>query len=86
MKLFVLAVRDRAAGQYQPPFVSPAIGVAVRSFGDEINRQAQDNPLYLHPSDFSLHHLGGFDNETGEFSLLEKPLPVADGKTLSTAS
>lgn len=82
MKLFCLSVRDVKADSFGQPFFSTSIGQAVRSFGDEINRAAQDNILYLHPDDFELFHLGMFDTDNGQFELLGSPEQKAHGSSL----
>ena len=81
MRLVVVAVRDRAADAYMRPFFVPTIGMAVRSFGDEVQRAATDNPMWSHPEDYDLYLLGQFDEDTGRF-LCEEPQPrmVAVGK------
>lgn len=66
MRFEVVAVLDAAVGGYSRPFFTPSIGAAVRSFIDEVNRQADDNQMSKHPQDFSLYHLGSFDDSTGE--------------------
>lgn len=65
---YVVAVFDRAAQTYATPFHVPALGLAVRSFTDEVNRSAQDNPLNHHPQDFDLYHLCNFDDSAGVFT------------------
>lgn len=77
----VVAVRDRAADAYMRPFFVPTIGMAVRSFQDEVNRANVENPLFAHPEDYDLYVLGVFDEDTGRF-LNEEPQPrmVAVGK------
>lgn len=80
MKYIVVAVRDRAADVFgQPAFVA-SIGTALRSFGDEINRKADNNPFAAHPEDFDLYHLGSFDDSTGEFDNMLPPRQIAVGK------
>jgi hypothetical protein len=68
MKRHVLAVFDSASQLYGQPMFVPSIGGAVRSFGDECNRRADDNALYMHPEDFELRVLAVFEDETGVFS------------------
>lgn len=82
MHLFVFSVRDSKANSFGQPFFSTSLGQAERSFGDEINRAAQDNILYLHPDDFELYQLGSFETDTGSFVLLEKPQQVAHGSSM----
>lgn len=67
MKLIVCAAFDLAVQTYGQPIFVPHRGAARRSFDDEVNRPAQDNPLYQHPDDYELYQLGFFDNESGVF-------------------
>ncbi|WNK14431.1 MAG: nonstructural protein [Microvirus sp.] len=60
----VVAVRDRAADVYGQPVIVGSIGIAIRSFGDEINNEKSQ--FFGHPEDFDLWEIGGFDDETGE--------------------
>lgn len=69
MRLFVVAVYDRALGAFARPAFVPSIGVAKRSFGDEVNNP--ESEMFKHPEHYELHHLGIFDDEAGVFS--EKP-------------
>lgn len=66
MKRKIVAVLDAAASTFGTPFFVVSTGQAVRSFKDEINRPAEDNPLNRHPEDFTLYCLGEYDDETGE--------------------
>lgn len=65
-KIFV-SVYDSAVGAYASPILVPSRGVAVRSFTDEVNRKAEGNTLYNHPSDFELRLLAEFDESAGVF-------------------
>lgn len=68
MKQKICAVFDSAMEAYLRPFFVPTTNMAVRSFNDEVNRAAEDNPMHKHPSDYILHCLGEFDEGTGEFT------------------
>lgn len=70
-KLQVVAVFDSAIQAFNRPFFVPAIGMAVRSFADEVNRNAPENPMYAHPDDFWLSHLAEFDEESGTFIMVD---------------
>lgn len=72
MKLTVVAVYDTAVQAYGRPIFVPAVGVAVRSFNDEVNRKVADNQMNAHPEDFALFHLADFDEETGKFIEVEQ--------------
>lgn len=67
MRRAVCAVYDSAINSYGQPFFVSAVGAALRSFVDEVNRKAGDNQLNQHPEDFVLFYLADFDDETGEF-------------------
>lgn len=76
----VVVVRDRAADVFGVPTYTTAIGIAIRGFSDEINRQSADNMLSKHPEDFDLYHLGVFDDATAKFEMLSSPRQIAIGK------
>lgn len=82
MKLGIYVVKDRATDVFGQPMFLMASGQAVRSFTDEINRDAADNQLFRHPDDFDLYDLGEFDNESGEFDTFA-PRLVTRGKDVS---
>lgn len=83
MKLIICSVRDRAADVFGQPFYTPALGQAIRSFSDEINRADEKSTLFNHPEDFDLYELGSYNDADASFELLEKPRQVAVGKDLS---
>jgi hypothetical protein len=86
MKMLVCTIRDRAAEAYGRPFFLPATGVAIRSFQDEVNRNAPDNQVFAHPDDFDLYELGIFDDFDGKFALHETPKLLALGKQVKSRS
>lgn len=73
----ICTVRDRATDTYGQPIFVQAIGQAIRSFGDEINRK--DSQLGLHPEDYDLYVIGEYDERTG-FIKSEQPRQIAIGK------
>ena len=76
MKMQMFSVYDTASGLFARPIFAQSRGIAIRSFSDEVNRQAADNTLYQHPEDFQLFHLGVYDDQTGVCESLDKPLRV----------
>lgn len=74
MKQVVVSIFDAAAGVYSRPVFVQSRGVAMRSFSDEVNREAADNEVNKHPGDFSLHMLAEFDDETGCFIASGQPV------------
>lgn len=65
--LIVVAVKDRALDAFMRPFFVPTVGMALRSFQDEVNRKERDNAIHAHPEDYDLYKLGSWDEESGVF-------------------
>jgi hypothetical protein len=76
----IVSVKDRAAGAFGRPFFVPSVGIAIRSFADEVNRQADDNQMNKHPDDFDLYDLGTYDDETGIITCHPAPVELAQAK------
>lgn len=66
MILNVYAIHDAAINAYSQPFYSHTNGSALRAFSDHVN-DANSGPN-KHPQDYSLFHLGTFDDQTGALS------------------
>lgn len=79
MKLVICAVHDSAAQAYNRPIFVPARGLAVRSFSDEVLRDSPDNPMFHHPSDYSLFELGSFDDSIGLLTPVTVPVLLIRG-------
>ena len=65
MKLKVFAIYDSKAQAYMHPFYSNSIGQAVRMFEDASNDPKSQ--MCKHPGDFTLFHIGEYDDESGSF-------------------
>lgn len=65
MKKLIVALRDSAAKVYGNPFIVQAASQAIRSLSDEVNKATPDNDISRHPSDFELHHVGYFEEDSG---------------------
>lgn len=78
----IVSVKDRAADAFGRPAFVPSIGIAIRSFSDEINRDAADNQMFHHSDDFDLYELGSFDDSTGIITMLDVPKVVSLGKSV----
>lgn len=76
--LSAVAVRDEALQAFNRPFFVNTLGMAIRSFEDECNRDAPDNPMVKHPKDFSLWHVGSYDEDTGRMVALDVPVRLCD--------
>lgn len=84
MKLILCSTRDRAAEAFGRPMFVPSIGVALRAFSDEINRNDPNNQLYNHSDDFDLYDLGTFDDATAQFEIKNPPELLILGKNAKT--
>lgn len=78
MIMEVCSVYDSVSGVYARPIFVVSKGAAVRLFYDEVNRDAADNALNKHPEDFSLWHLGSFDDTACRFMLLPAAVELCD--------
>lgn len=68
MKYGMYSVYDSKAGAFLPPFVLPRTQQAQRVFGDCVN--SPDHQFGKHPDDYTLFHLGNWDDETGDYKAL----------------
>lgn len=73
----VCSVRDRALDAFMQPIFTPALGMALRSFSDEVNRP--ESPMYAHPDDYDLFQIGSYDDSVGKLVACD-PRQVAIGK------
>lgn len=66
MKQQVFSIQDNKTAFYHLPFFSPTHASGVRSF----LQLAQDSNSLVskYPGDFSLFHIGEFDDESGQLS------------------
>lgn len=84
MKQIICTVYDRAAETYARPMFVPSIGVAIRSFTDEVNRNDPNNQLFNHADDFDLYELGEYDDQTSRIIMLDLPKVLILGKQAKT--
>lgn len=80
----IVVVRDRAIDSFGTPFFVQALGQAVRSFTDEVNRA--DSELGRHSEDYDLYEIGEFDSDTGAVNSMERPRMIAVGKDVKIRS
>lgn len=70
------SVRDVKSEVFGRPFFTPSVGVAIRSFDDEVNRANADNVMHHHSQDFSLYQLGTFNDVDATFDAIMPKLLV----------
>lgn len=61
----IYAIFDAAAGVYMPPFHMQRDNQAIRAVQDVVN--SKDHPIAQHPHDYTLFHLGSFDDNLGVY-------------------
>lgn len=65
----VFAVRDSKAALFSQPWFSVSVASAVRAFTDAVNDGKGD--FGKHPDDYTLFHIGTFDDQGGVVAPLE---------------
>jgi hypothetical protein len=81
MQKVYYAVYDRKAEMYSQPFLEIKDGTAIRAVQDLVINN-KDHAFAKHPSDFSLHRLGEFDESTGVITGQNKPTKIIEVETL----
>jgi hypothetical protein len=76
----IVSVKDSAAEAFGRPMYVQSVGVAIRAFTDEVNREDKENQMYQHPDDFDLYELGAFDDSTGIHEIRDNPSVLLRGK------
>lgn len=71
MKIRAFAVYDAKIGAHMQPFFMDTNAAAIRAFIDLA--QDQRTMIAKHPEDFTLMHLGSYDEETGTFENNKTP-------------
>ncbi len=67
----VFTIYDSKAGMYFRPFCAQAIGQAIRMFDDSANDP--EHQFCVHAEDFSLFHLGSFDDADATVDFFQIP-------------
>lgn len=80
MNHVICAIKDRAIDSFLQPFFTPAVGSALRAFGDEVNKSG--SPMNAHPDDYDLYELGLFTDQSGEITMIEAPRLIGRGKDI----
>ena len=68
MKLKAYSIYDSAASAFNQPFFLHNDGMAIRSFQDNVNHE--ESHLNKHPDQFTLYHVGEFDDQEGTMTPL----------------
>lgn len=78
MLLQIFAVYDSKVEAYMSPFFMQSRGQAIRAFCD--TAEDSSSQIGKHPADFTLFHLGEYDDSNASFSLV--PTPISLGVAL----
>lgn len=71
MDLKIFSIYDEKAKAYFPPQFQPQIGQAIRTFTDIVNNP--ETQLHKHPEDYSLYHIGSFNDDNAKLESLNEP-------------
>lgn len=75
MTLELFSVFDAKADAFAQPFFSQSKGTAIRAFATECRNPASG--LHQHAEDYTLFHLGTFDQANGLLEPLQAPIHLA---------
>lgn len=78
MKIQVYSIFDRVASAYNTPFYFQNDLLAVRTFNNL--KEDPKTTVGKNPDDFSLHHIGEFDDEEGVITDAEARGEILNGK------
>lgn len=70
MKHHIFTIYDSKADAYLPPFFLHQKAMAIRAFTDSVNNP--ESSISLHPADYTLFHLGEFDDNSAEITIATK--------------
>lgn len=73
----IYSVFDAKAEAYLPPIFQRTHGEAIRSFESAVTQP--DHQFHNHAEDYTLFHVGEFDDSTGAIEKVLTPVPLAKG-------
>lgn len=76
MLVQIFTIYDAKTEAFLQPFFSQAKGSAIRAFTDSVNDKTGESQFASHPEDYTLFHLGSFDDSTATFDLLKTPVSL----------
>ncbi len=75
MLVQIFSVYDSKVEAYLQPFFMPTKGAAMRAIADTLT--IVDHQFAKHPEDYTLFHLGSFDDAKAFFEMRSTPLSLA---------
>lgn len=76
----LVAIYDEKALLYSSPFAYVSAGVAVRQFRDAMDDR--ESAYAKHPSDFSLYHIGNYNDQSGAIEVVVPPELIVRASSL----
>lgn len=67
----MFSVFDSAAARFTEPWPAPTVEIAIRRFRHTVNQDGNDIAMF--PEDYTLFHVGEFDQELGVFHAFDTP-------------
>lgn len=83
MNTEICAVFDSAINGFGQPIFVRTTAQALRSFKDEINRPGSE--MGQHPDDYTLYHIGQYDELVGLVTALKNNEVIARGKDVASS-
>lgn len=72
----IFSVYDSKMEAYLPPFFQQTVGMAVRSF--ETAAMDQEHQFHMHGADYTLFHIGSWDQDRGQCDMLEAKVALGN--------
>ncbi len=83
MILLAFSVHDSKAEAFTKPFFDVTKGSAIRAFSDAVNEEGSQ--FALHADDYTLFHVGVFDDNLGVFEKFDAPVSLGNALTFVVA-
>lgn len=80
IKLEIFSIRDSKAELFIQPFHAPTIAAGLRTFETAVNEQ--QSQFFQHSDDYTLFHIGTFDQSTGIITALDAAANLGLASTL----
>jgi len=77
VKFGIYAIYDSKAEAFARPFFFPTKGMAMRAFTDHVSDPS--TPVGQHPADYTLFHIGEWDDHEGHIQMREAKESMGSG-------
>jgi len=80
MNVGIYAIYDSKAEAFLQPFFSQTTGTAIRAFKQAAN--TPENNFYEYAEDYTMFHLGDFDDQDGTITAYDAPVSISKALVL----